>query len=53
MESKVRAARYLARRGVPVVIAPGITNRTVRTILDVVRGDSVGTLMVPGSPKAP
>ena len=47
MESKVKAARYLARRGVPCVIANGTTNRYVRTILDVARGKEIGTVFVP------
>ena len=47
MESKVKAARYLARRDIPCVIANGTTNRYERKILDVARGKEVGTLFVP------
>ena len=47
MESKVKAARYLARRGVPCVIANGTRNRYIRTILDVARGKEIGTVFVP------
>jgi glutamate 5-kinase len=45
MESKVRAAQYMMRRGVKVVIANGSTPARSRTLLDVVKGEGIGTLM--------
>ena len=47
MESKVKAARYLTRRGIPCVIGNGTTNIKARTILQVARGKEIGTLFVP------
>jgi len=47
MDSKVRAAAYMMRRGVQVVICNGMKTNTTRTLLDVVGGKNVGTLFAP------
>lgn len=45
MESKVNSAAYMMRRGVKSVIANGGTPSKTRTLLDIVRGNNVGTLI--------
>jgi glutamate 5-kinase len=45
MASKVGSARMVTRTGVPAVVAPG---RHPTVLLDVIAGDDLGTLFVPG-----
>ena len=44
MASKLRAARVLSASGIPVVIASGLSRRS---ILDILRGRDTGTLILP------
>ncbi|HTD67092.1 MAG TPA: glutamate 5-kinase, partial [Candidatus Limnocylindria bacterium] len=48
MKSKIQAAKIVVRTGIPLVIAPG-HRKTV--LAEIVSGDDVGTLFVPGSGK--
>ena len=45
MASKVGSARMVTRTGVPAVVAPG---RLPTVLLDVLAGDDLGTLFIPG-----
>jgi glutamate 5-kinase len=48
MASKVHAARVLSASGIPVVIASGLSRRSVR---DALEGRNAGTLFLPRNPK--
>jgi glutamate 5-kinase len=45
MDSKMQCATYMKKNGVQVVIASGMKTKEARTILDVVRGENIGTML--------